>query len=119
MQAVTAENKHKILTGQDIETERDENGMSVQIRHKTCAGAPGRVTVQAGQHVFHAGQAVAVTGQIIARRQGGRYFAAGKVVAGNAYGHDHTSGICGHGVSSPPPSKGAPSCAGRSRKNWR
>ena len=86
-QAVIAEDEHKILTGQGIKTERNKNGIAVQIRYKVRTGPPCCIAVQAGQHVFHARQAVAVTVEVITRRQGGRYFAAGKVVAGNADAH--------------------------------
>ena len=92
-QAVAREDKDKVLSGLFIEAEGDEHGIFLpQVGHKAGAGAPGRVAVQAWQHVFHAGHAVAVAGQVVARPQGGGDFAAGKVLQGYAHGSDPLHG---------------------------
>lgn len=84
-QAFFAENKREILSGLGAETERDQHRIAAQIRQKAGAGAAAHVAVQAGQHVFHAGHAIVVAGQIIAGGKGGGHLAAGEVLQGYAH----------------------------------
>ena len=85
-QAFFAENQGEILPGLGAETEGNQHRAAAQIRQKAGSGPPGHIAVQAGQHVFHAGHAIAVAGQIIAGGKRRRHLAAGEVLQG--YAHD-------------------------------
>ena len=84
-QAFFAENQGEILPGLGAETEGDQHRAAAQVSQKAGAGPPGHVAVQAGQHVFHAGHAIAVAGQIIAGGKSRGHLAAGEVLQGYAH----------------------------------
>ena len=64
-QAAPAEHKDEILPGIGTEAEGQQHAVAVEGGHEARARAAAHVAVQAGQHVFHAGHGIAVTGQII------------------------------------------------------
>ena len=117
-QGFLAKNQKEILARMRAEGEGEQHGIRPKLSQEAGAGPPGHIAMQAGEHVFHAGNAVAVTGKVIPGRERGRYLAAGKVLQG--YAHDCSvckmSGVSGQGVASPPPSHGAPGCSGRARR---
>ena len=85
-QAFVAEDEGKVLPGIGTEAEGQEHCRAVQLCQIARTGPPGHITVQTGQHIFHAGDAVAVAGQIVTGREGGRDLSAGKVLQGYAHG---------------------------------
>ena len=93
-QGLVRHDKHKVLVCLHAEAERNEHGVPAEVRHKARAGPPGRIAVQAGQHVFHALHRGGIPFQIIAPGERGRHFAAGEVFVGDA-GHAFLTGMPG------------------------